>query len=155
MTTHTHSFNWLRYLRAAVGVYVLAALASSILIGVAAYVADPAEHSDAWSILGPALLAATPLLVIGIPMSVALSVLLRWIHRDRRISWVIPVAMSLVAGFLALLILMNFHVEQITPQSLAYLLPWALFGPAYVLAVPALARGGSPVDRRVTFTDAD
>ena len=140
MTPVTHQFRWWPYLKAAVAVYVLAALASSLLIGIAAFLRDPAYRSDPWSILGLALLAAAPLLVIGIPMCVALSVVLQWIGDNGWSSWQINLLASLLTGFLGLLILVNFHADLITPESTVYLLPWLMFGAAFRIAVASPSR---------------
>jgi hypothetical protein len=56
------------------------------------------------------------------------------------VSWLVAVPASLCAGFLGLLFLLNLHADLITPESIAYLLPWLLFGAAYRFAVAGPSR---------------
>lgn len=133
-------FRWRPYLMTGVIVYVLAALVSAGVIGTAAFIRDPSYHSNAMAILGLSLLAAAPLLVIGIPVAVCLSVVIRWISLEPSVSALAAILISTAAGGLALLILVNFNLELLTPEGLAYLLPWPLFGAAFGSVAPLRPR---------------
>ena len=131
---------------AGVAVYVFAAVGSAFLIGAVAYARDASYHDDPASILGLGLLAAAPLLVLGVPFAVGLLAVTRWSSPSRRIARPVAFVFAVALGAFELLMIVNFHADSIAPESLAYLIPWGVFGATFPL-------GGPPA--RVTFQNAD